>query len=149
MNCHVGRYNTRVNCYWDCENSTVVCRPFYIRRMASTSCGRHCVRNNHIPTARTITSARDPTLRLDEYANYYLFIQQWHSLKFILRHFTSKTGVPFWQVTNLTHNFFYNMFIWILYTFRATLYSSSGGQLYQYNFWYNYCVLVAVRYARQ
>jgi len=33
-------------------------------------------------------------------------------------------------VTNLTHNFFYNMFIWILYIFRATLCSSSGGQLY-------------------
>jgi hypothetical protein len=29
--------------------------------------------------------------------------------------------------------------------FRATLYSSSGGQLYEYNFWYNHCVLVAVR----
>jgi len=39
------------------------------------------------------------------------------------------------------------MFIWILYMFRATLCSSSGGQLYEYNFWYNYCVLVAVRYA--
>jgi len=30
--------------------------------------------------------------------------------------------------------------------FRATLYSSSGGQLYEYNLWYNHCVLVAVRY---
>ena len=27
--------------------------------------------------------------------------------------------------------------------FRATLYSSSGGQLYEYNFWYNHSVLVA------
>jgi len=27
--------------------------------------------------------------------------------------------------------------------------SSSGGQLYEYNFWYNHCVLVAVRYAGQ
>jgi len=25
--------------------------------------------------------------------------------------------------------------------------SSSGGQLYEYNFWYNHSVLVAVRYA--
>jgi hypothetical protein len=33
--------------------------------------------------------------------------------------------------------------------FRATLCSSSGGHLYQYNFWYNHCVLVAVRYAGQ
>jgi len=31
--------------------------------------------------------------------------------------------------------------------FRATLCSSSG-QLYQYNIWYNYCVLVAVRWAQ-
>jgi len=30
--------------------------------------------------------------------------------------------------------------------FRATMCSSSGGQLYEYNIWYNYCVLVAVRY---
>jgi len=30
--------------------------------------------------------------------------------------------------------------------FRATLYSSSGGQLYEYNFWCNHCVLVAARY---
>jgi len=28
------------------------------------------------------------------------------------------------------HNFFYNMFIWIIYMFWATLCSSSGGQLY-------------------
>jgi len=28
--------------------------------------------------------------------------------------------------------------------FRATMCSSSGGQLYEY-FWYNHCVLVAVR----
>ena len=35
----------------------------------------------------------------------------------------------FYWVTNLTHNSFY-MFIWILYMFRATLCSSSGGQLY-------------------
>ena len=27
--------------------------------------------------------------------------------------------------------------------------SSSGGQLYEYNFWYNHSVLVAVRYAGQ
>jgi len=27
--------------------------------------------------------------------------------------------------------------------------SSSGGQLYEYNFWYNHCVLVAIRYAGQ
>jgi len=33
--------------------------------------------------------------------------------------------------------------------FRATLCSSSGGQLYEYNFWYNHCVLVVVRYAGQ
>jgi len=31
--------------------------------------------------------------------------------------------------------------------FRATLCSSLGGQLYEYNFWYNQPVLVAVRYA--
>jgi len=30
------------------------------------------------------------------------------------------------------------------YMFRATLCSSSGGQLYEYNFWYNHSVLVAV-----
>jgi len=30
--------------------------------------------------------------------------------------------------------------------FRATMRSSSGGQLYEYSFWYNHCVLVAVRY---
>jgi hypothetical protein len=30
--------------------------------------------------------------------------------------------------------------------FQATLCSSSGGQLYKYNFCYNYCVLVAVWY---
>jgi len=30
----------------------------------------------------------------------------------------------------LTHSFFYSMFIWILYMFRATLCSSSGGKLY-------------------
>ena len=32
--------------------------------------------------------------------------------------------------------------------FRATMCvcSSSGGQLYEYNFWYNHCVIVAVRY---
>jgi len=35
-----------------------------------------------------------------------------------------------WWVTNLTHSFFYNMFIRILYMLRATLCSSSGGQLY-------------------
>jgi len=29
--------------------------------------------------------------------------------------------------------------------FRATMRSSSGGQLYEYNFWYNHSVLVAVR----
>jgi len=33
--------------------------------------------------------------------------------------------------------------------FRATMCSSSGGQLYEYNFWYNHSVLVAVRYAGQ
>jgi len=38
--------------------------------------------------------------------------------------------VYFWRVTNLTYSFFYNMFIWILYMFWATLCSSSGGQLY-------------------
>jgi len=26
--------------------------------------------------------------------------------------------------------------------FRATMFSSSGGQLYEYNFWYNHSVLV-------
>jgi len=31
--------------------------------------------------------------------------------------------------------------------FRANLCSSSGGQLYSYNFWYNHSVLMAVRYA--
>ena len=31
--------------------------------------------------------------------------------------------------------------------FRAIMCSSSGGQLYEYNFWYNRSVLVAVRYA--
>jgi hypothetical protein len=30
--------------------------------------------------------------------------------------------------------------------FRATLCSSSGGQLYLHNFWYNRCVSVTVRY---
>ena len=30
--------------------------------------------------------------------------------------------------------------------FRATLCSSSGGQFYEYNVWYNHSVLVAVRY---
>ena len=30
--------------------------------------------------------------------------------------------------------------------FRPPLCSSSGGQLYEYNFWYNHSVLVAVRY---
>jgi hypothetical protein len=44
------------------------------------------------------------------------------------------------------HNSFYNVFIWILYMFRATLCSFSGGQLYEYNFWYNHSVLAAVRY---
>jgi len=33
--------------------------------------------------------------------------------------------------------------------FRATMCSSSGGQVYEYNFWYNHSVLVAVRYAGQ
>jgi len=33
--------------------------------------------------------------------------------------------------------------------FRATVSSSSGGQLYEYNFWYNHSMLVAVRYAGQ
>jgi len=33
--------------------------------------------------------------------------------------------------------------------FRATMCSSSGGQLYEYSFWYNYSVLVAVWYAGQ
>jgi len=33
--------------------------------------------------------------------------------------------------------------------FRATLCSSSGGQLYEYNFWYNHSMLVTVRYASQ
>jgi hypothetical protein len=33
--------------------------------------------------------------------------------------------------------------------FRATMCSSSGGQLYEYNIWYNHSVLVAVRYAGQ
>ena len=31
--------------------------------------------------------------------------------------------------------------------FRVTMCSSSAGQFYEYNFWYNYSVLVAVRYA--
>ena len=42
------------------------------------------------------------------------------------------------KITDLTHSFFYKMFIWILYMFRATVCSSSGGQLYEYNFWYNH-----------
>jgi len=33
--------------------------------------------------------------------------------------------------------------------FRATMCSSSGGQLYEYNIWYNQSVLVAVRYEGQ
>jgi hypothetical protein len=41
------------------------------------------------------------------------------------------------------------MFVWILYMFRVTMCSSSGGQLYEYNFWYNHSVLVAFRYAGQ
>jgi len=32
--------------------------------------------------------------------------------------------------------------------FRTTMCSSSGGQLYEYNFWYNHSVLVAVRIGR-
>jgi len=32
---------------------------------------------------------------------------------------------------------------------RATMSSYSGGQLYEYNFWYNHSVLVTVRYAEQ
>ena len=43
----------------------------------------------------------------------------------------------------------WSILILILYMFRATLCSSSGGQLYLYNFWYNYSVLVVVRYAGQ
>jgi len=31
--------------------------------------------------------------------------------------------------------------------FQATMCSSSGGQLYEYNIWYNHSVLVAVWYA--
>jgi len=30
--------------------------------------------------------------------------------------------------------------------FLATMYSSSGGQLCEYNIWYNHSVLVAIRY---
>jgi hypothetical protein len=63
--------------------------------------------------------------------------------------FNSRYDVQLIQVDFLTHNFFYNMFIWILYMFRAGLCSSSGGQLYWYNIWYNYCVIVAVWYAGQ
>jgi len=33
--------------------------------------------------------------------------------------------------------------------FRATMCSSSGEQLYEYNIWYDHSVLVAVRYAGQ
>jgi len=33
--------------------------------------------------------------------------------------------------------------------FQATMCSPSGGQLYEYNFWYNHSVLVAVWYAGQ
>jgi len=33
--------------------------------------------------------------------------------------------------------------------FGANMCSSSGEQLYEYNFWYNHPVLVAVRYAGQ
>ena len=33
--------------------------------------------------------------------------------------------------------------------FQATMCSSSGGQLYEYNFWYNHSALVAVRCAGQ
>jgi hypothetical protein len=47
------------------------------------------------------------------------------------------------------HNLFYDMFIRLLYMFLATLCSSSGGQLYEYNCRYNYSVLVAFRYAGQ
>jgi len=47
----------------------------------------------------------------------------------------------------LTRNFFYDTFISIPYMFRATMCSSSGGQLYEYKFYYNHSVLVDVRYA--
>jgi hypothetical protein len=40
-------------------------------------------------------------------------------------------------------------YVWVLYIFRATMSSSSGGQLYEYNFWYNHSVLVTIRYAGQ
>jgi len=33
--------------------------------------------------------------------------------------------------------------------FRATMCSSSEGQLYKYNFWYNHSLLVVIRYAGQ
>ena len=36
-----------------------------------------------------------------------------------------------------------------LIMFQATMCSSSGEQLYEYNFWYNHSVSVAVRYAGQ
>jgi len=36
-----------------------------------------------------------------------------------------------------------------LIMFQATLCSSSAGQMYEYNFWYNHSVLVAVQYAGQ
>ena len=42
--------------------------------------------------------------------------------------------------------FFSNTFIYLNpLLFPATMCSSSGGQLYEYNFWYNHSVLVAAR----
>jgi hypothetical protein len=50
----------------------------------------------------------------------------------------------------LDAKFFYNTFIYLNpINVLATLCSSSGGQSYEYNFWYDHSVLVAVRYAGQ
>ena len=48
-------------------------------------------------------------------------------------------SVKFLLITNLTH--FFNIFISLLYMFRATQCSSSGESIYQYIIWY---VLICV-----
>jgi hypothetical protein len=72
------------------------------------------------------------TLKIMKLAAFSLlqrdFIQERYSKK-KLRNY-DEFLFQFWQVTNLTHSFFYSVFVWILYMFRATLCSSSGGQLY-------------------
>jgi hypothetical protein len=48
----------------------------------------------------------------------------------------------------MTHNFSTtHLYVLILYMFQATVCSSPGGQLYEYNFWYNHSALVTVQYA--